>query len=122
MGAIGIIDEFAPHRFVDIPGSRSTPFSGSICPLLGAAARRLLLRVDGSTFLSPRFEREKRSGPCGQSSARPRGRGRQYVKRPTVVRRSAAMRDSSSTAVRVWVSAWVVESAAVETLLMFSAI
>ena len=32
---------------------------------------------------------------------------------PTVERRSAAIRESSSTAVRVWVSAWVVEPAAV---------
>ena len=32
------------------------------------------------------------------------------------------MRDSSSTAVRVWVSDWVVESAAVETPVMFAAI
>ena len=32
------------------------------------------------------------------------------------------MRDSSSTAVRVWPSAWVVESAAVETPVMFVAI
>ena len=41
---------------------------------------------------------------------------RQYTNLPTVVRRSAAMRDSSSTAVRVWVSAWVVESAAVAAI------
>ncbi|MGY1916805.1 hypothetical protein [Blastococcus sp. SYSU DS0973] len=46
----------------------------------------------------------------------------QYTKFPTVVRRSAAMRDSSSTAVRVWVSACLVESAAVETPEMSSAI
>src|SRR3954471_21084067 len=35
---------------------------------------------------------------------------------------SAAIRDSSSTAVRVWVSAWVVASAAVETPVMLFAI
>ncbi len=46
----------------------------------------------------------------------------QYVKRLTVLRRSLAMRDSSSTAVRVWVMACVVESAAAETPVMFSAI
>jgi hypothetical protein len=39
-----------------------------------------------------------------------------------MLRSSAAIRDSSSTAVRVWPSACVVESAAVETLVMFSAI
>ena len=40
----------------------------------------------------------------------------------TVLRRSAAIRDSSSTAVRVWVSACVVDSAAVETPVMLLAI
>jgi hypothetical protein len=44
------------------------------------------------------------------------------VKRLTLVRRSAAIRDSSSTAVRVWVSAWVVDSAAAETPVMLPAI
>ena len=40
----------------------------------------------------------------------------------TVVRRSAAIRDSSSTAVRVCVSACVVDSAAVDTPVMLLAI
>src|SRR4051812_11291010 len=54
---------------------------------------------------------------------RTRRRGvRQYVKVATLLRSSAAIRDSSSTAVRVWVSAWVVDSAAVETPVMLPAI
>src|SRR4051794_4212316 len=54
-----------------------------------------------------------RGGRCGRT---------QYVKRATVVRRSLAIRDSSSTAWRVWLSAWVVEDAAVETPTMLLAI
>ena len=56
---------------------------------------------------------------------RPRGVGEtapQKVNLPTVLRRSAAIRESSSTAVRVCPSACVVDSAAVETPVMLSAI
>ena len=44
------------------------------------------------------------------------------MKVATLLRSSAAIRDSSSTAVRVWVSACVVDSAAVETPVMLLAI
>src|SRR4051794_17373661 len=84
--------------------------------------RRLGCGILSTSFAACHGERERERAADWPRAPFLVARKCQYVNFPTMVRRSAAIRDSSSTAVRVWPRAWVVESAAVETPVMLVAI
>ena len=96
-----------PARFLSAELSRVPRYRRDSSAAVRRAADTMSIRAKrGRTSAANADAVRPRVGRSVRSAAA------QKVNLPTVVRRSAAIRDSSSTAVRVWVSAWVVESAA----------